>query len=191
MKAKIENIVSKVADKTRSSVNGAVDLTQNQVGKAGKLVAEGKKPVKRVADASHALNAISYRMAKDLIALQAVSVQSSIDEIAKSLRDAAKANTFGALLKQQRGMLPAAASRSVNELRKAFGIVRSAASEVGTVAKDLTSVKKSPKKAAKKAAKTVAKKASKTKAKAKVSAKKVAKKVATKANVAADTVKAA
>ncbi|MEM7610959.1 MAG: phasin family protein [Pseudomonadota bacterium] len=174
MKERIENVLSRVADTARDGVNTAVDATQDRVGQASKLVANGKKPVQKVQKASLAVNAIAFRTSKELIELQAKSVQNSIDAVAGRLRDASRADTIRELLAQQRDVVPSFANQYVGDIKNAFGVVRSAVSELTGVT-DI--FKDAP---VKKKAKAVAKKVSrkkpvrKTKAKAKAAASKVA-----------------
>ncbi|MEN7343798.1 MAG: phasin family protein [Pseudomonadota bacterium] len=173
MRKQIEKALSKVADTARTGVNTAVDATQDRVGQAGKVVAQGKKPVQKVSKAGLAVNAITFRMSKELIELQSKTTQDSIDNVAKRLRDASRAESLRELLNQQRSILPGTASFYVENAKSAFSIVRGAASELGSV---VTSFGKTP---ATKKAKTVAKKVARKKPvrKAKAKAKTVAKKV--------------
>lgn len=188
MKNQIENALSKVADTARNTVNTAVDATQNRVSKAGKVISQGKKPVAKMSKASLDTNAITFRMSKELIELQTKSVQDTLDAIAKRLREASRADTVRELLAQQRDVLPGAARFYMNDIKDAFGIVRGAASDFGSVVTGLngSSVKKTVKKKAKateKTAKKVARKVSrktpvrKAKNKTKAAANQVAKTV--------------
>ena len=174
MKNQIENALSKVADTARSTMNTAVDATQDRVNRVGKVVAEGKKPVAKVSKASLDVNAITFKMSKDLIELQTKSVQDTLDGIAKRLRDASRADTVRELLSQQRDVLPGAARAAITDVKDAFGIVRGAAADFGSVVTGLN---------AKPAAKKVQKKAKSAGKTASKKAKKVARKVSRKTPV--------
>ncbi|MEO0575794.1 MAG: phasin family protein [Pseudomonadota bacterium] len=191
MREQIENVLSKVADTARNGVNSAVDVTQDRVSQAGKVVANGKKPVQKVSRASLDANAVAFRMSKELIELQSKSVQTGIDAVAKRLRDASRADSVRELLAQQRDVLPGTARHYVSDAKAAFGIVRGAVSEFGSVVGGLrtTSVAKKAKTVAKKATKKVARKKPVKRAKAKTA--KVAKKVATTVNEAAQKAQSA
>jgi hypothetical protein len=180
MKDRIENLLNKAAEETRGRVETVVNTTQNQVEKASKLVADGKKPVRRATDMGLTLNDIYYRTARDLLKLQARSVEKNIDALASRLREAAHAGSVRDLLDIPRAAFPAAANRTVNDVRGAFGIVRSAANDVVGV---VTSLGEKPKKkAAAKRAPTRAKKAATKKraASKKAARKTVAQKASTK-----------
>ncbi|MFK8052772.1 MAG: hypothetical protein AB8F65_07335 [Woeseiaceae bacterium] len=172
MKKQIEKALTKVADTARSGVNTAVDATQDRVGQAGKVVAKGKKPVQRASKAGLAVNAITFRMSKELIELQSKSVQTGIDAIATRLRDASRAESVRELLAQQRSVVPNTAGFYVDNVKNAFSIVRGAVSELGSVAGSLTNtpVVEKAAKSAKKTAKKVARKKPVRRAKAKTKA---------------------
>lgn len=182
MKQQLENALTRVADTARSTVNTAVDATQERVGQAGKVVANGKKPVAKLSKAGIELNTITFRLSKDLIELQTKSVQDGIDAVADSLQVVARADSFGAMLAGQRDALPKVLSGYVTDIRDAFGLVRGAIVDAGGVVTSLNE-KSAPKKAASKAKKTARKVARKTpvrktKVKTKAAAKKAARKVA-------------
>lgn len=178
MKKQIENVLTKVADTARSGVNTAVDATQDRVGQASKVVAQGKKPVQRVSKAGLAVNAITFRMSKELIELQSKSVQNGLDAIAGRLRDASRADSIRELIAQQRSIVPNTAQFYMNDVKDAFSIVRGAVSEFGSVFSSIgdTSVTTKAKKTAKKVARK--KPVRRAKAKTKTAAKKVSSAVA-------------
>lgn len=168
MKKQIEKVLTKVADTARSGVNTAVDATQGRVGQAGKVVAKGKKPVQRVSKAGLAVNAITFRMSKELIELQSKSVQTGIDAVATRLREASRADSMRDLIGQQRSIVPSTANFYLESAKDAFSIVRGAASELGSV---VTSFGNTPViEKAKKTAKKVARKKPVRRAKAKTKA---------------------
>ena len=176
MKEQIENVVSRVADTARDSFNSVVDATQDRVGQASKVVAEGKKPVQKMSKATLEANAIAFRTSKELIELQSKSMQNGIDAIAKRLKETARVDSVRALLAQQRDVVPSVARFYLDDIKSAFGIVRGAAGELGGVITGLRD--SSPVKKAKKTARTAAKKApARAKAAAKSAANKVAKTV--------------
>ena len=178
MKEQIENALTRVADSARETVNTAVDATQDRVGKAGKVIADGKKPVAKLSKASINVNGIGFRLSKDLIELQTKSVQGSIDAIADGFEAAARAESVGSLLAYQRDTLPKVVRGYITDIREAFDLVRGAANDVTGVVVGLG--KDAPKKRAKPAAKKAARKApaKKAKTKAKTAAKTAARKVA-------------
>ena len=182
MKKQIEKALSKVADTARSGVNTAVDATLDRVGQAGKVVAKGKKPVQKVSKAGLAVNAITFRMSKELIELQSKTTQKGIDAIADRLRDASRAESLRELLAQQRSLVPGTAAFYVDNVKSAFGIVRGAAAEFGSVVTSFGGNNAAEKavKTAKKTAKKVARKkpVRRAKAKATSAAKKVSSAVA-------------
>lgn len=191
MKEQIENALSKVADTARNGVNSAVDLTQDRVSQAGKMVAETKKPVQKVSKASLEANTVAFRMTKSLIELQSKSVQTSIDAVAKRLRDAARADSVRELLAQQRDVVPGTARHYVGDAKAAFGIVRGAVAEFGSVVvglREQSPVKKA-KSTVRKASKKVARKTPVKTAKAKT--RKAATTVAKKVNEAAQKAQSA
>ncbi len=182
VKEQLENALTRVADSARNTVNTAVDATQEQVGKAGKMVADGKKPVAKLSKAGVDINGVTFRLSKDLIELQTKSVVTGIDAVADGLDAAARADSIGGLLAYQRDTLPKVLSGYVTDIRDAFDLVRGAATDVGGIVIGLRD-KPAPKKArAKKKTtrKTAARKApaKKAKTKTKAAAKKVAQKVA-------------
>ena len=179
MKDRIENLLNKAAEETRGRVETVVSTTQSQVEKASKIVADGKKPVRRATDMGLTLNDIYYRTARDLLKFQARTVEKNIDALAARLREAAKAGSVRELLEIPRAAVPAAANRTVDDVRGAFGIVRSAASDVAGVVTSIT--QKPKKKAAAKRAPTRKKAATKKRAASKKAARKtVARKAAAK-----------
>lgn len=178
MKKQIENAINKVGDTARSGINSAVDATQARVSKTAKVVADTKKSVQKVQKATLAVNAIGFRMLKELIELQSKSAQHSLDAVAGRLRDASRADTLRELLAQQRGTLPGTARFYMSDVKSAFGIVKTAGSELITVAKSFG--KPTPAAKAKKVVKKAAKKkpVRRTKAKTRTAAKKVSSAVA-------------
>lgn len=181
MKERIENLFNKAAQETRGRVETVVNSTQTQVEKASKLVADGKKPVRRATDMGLSLNDIYYRTARDLLKLQARSIETNIDALAARLREAARAGSFRELLDIPRAAVPAAANRTITDVQGAFSIVRSAAGDVAGV---VTSITEKPKKKAASKRSTASKSTSRKK-----SAKTTAKKRTTKKS--ASTKKAA
>ena len=182
MKEQIENALTRVADSARNTVNTAVDATQEQVGKAGKMVADGKKPVAKLSKAGIDINNVTFRLSKDLIELQTKSVVSGLDAVADGLDAAARADSIGGLLAYQRDSLPKVLNGYVTDIRDAFDLVRGAASDVGGIVVGLTK-EPAPKRAKKQVKKTARKVARKTpvrkaKTKTKAAANKAAQKVA-------------
>lgn len=178
MREQIENVVSRVADTARSGISNAVDMTQDRVGQAGKVVADTKKPVQKVSKASLDVNAVAFRTSKELIELQSKSVQKGLDAVAKRLRDASRVSNLRELIAMQRDVVPSVAKSYVGDVKNAFGIVRGAAGELGSIVVSLRPGAKPVKKTVKKAAKATAKTAKKAPRRAKATAKTAAKKVA-------------
>lgn len=178
MKEQIENALTRVADSARTTMNTAVDATQERVGQAGKAIATGKKPVAKLSKASIDVNGIGFRLSKDLIELQTKSVQGSLDALAGGFDAAARAESVGSLLAYQRDTLPKVVRGYITDIREAFDLVRSAATDVTGVVSGLgkPAAPKRTKTAAKKTARKAPAKKAKTKAKtaAKTAAKKVA-----------------
>lgn len=182
MKEQIENALTRVADSARETVNTAVDATQDRVGKAGKAIADGKKPVAKLSKASINVNGIGFRLSKDLIELQTKTVQGSIDAIADGFEAAARAESVGSLLAYQRDTLPKVVRGYITDISDAFDLVRGAATDVTDVVVGLGKqpAPKRAKAAAKKTARKVARKTPvrKAKTKTKAAASKAAQKVA-------------
>lgn len=182
VKEQIENALTRVADSARNTVNSAVDATQDRVGKAGKLVADGKKPVTKLSKAGVDINGVTFRLSKDLIELQTKSVVSGLDAVADGLDAAARADSIGSLLAYQRDTLPKVLGGYATDIRDAFDLVRGAASDVGGIVVGLAKAP-APKRAKKQVKKTARKVSRKTPVrKAKTKTKAAAKKAAQKVN---------
>lgn len=182
VKEQIENALTRVTDSARTTMNTAVDATQERVGQAGKAIATGKKPVAKISKASIDVNGIGFRLSKELIELQTKSVQGSLDALAGGFDAAARADSMGSLLAYPRDTLPKVVRGYITDIREAFDLVRGAATDVTDVVVGLgkKSAPKRAKTAAKKTARKVARKTpvKKAKTKAKAAAKTAAQKVA-------------
>lgn len=165
------NSVDNARDALAKQIDKIVDGARLRAATAAGQVADGKKPVKTLADAGVAISKVSHRATGKIIKQQARIVSNSIDAVAGRLQAAAGAESLRDLVSTQVRLVPENTARLINDTRDAFGIVVDAGAEVrGIVVKTFGTLRgKAPAgKAVKPARKTAAKKpAAKKKAAAK------------------------
>lgn len=117
-----------VADRTLDRIRAATLDTAD-------FVAKTKGPVRKIADTGLKLNRISHKGVEKLVKSQVHFVEATIDDGAKRLALAARADNIRDLVGDQIATWPASRDRAVTNARKTFGVVRGAGDEIGDVLK--------------------------------------------------------
>lgn len=135
MIAKIE----KLARDLRADYGQMADKALNKIRAAtldtADLIAKTKDPVRKIADTSLKLNRISHKGVEKLVRTQARFVESTIDDGAKRLELAARADSIRALFGDQIATLPQSRERALANARKTIDVVKGTGDEFGGVLK--------------------------------------------------------
>ncbi len=135
MNPRIENSMSRIAEKARARFQSVIKNARSQTEKAADRVVDGKKPVKTLSKLSLKLTAVSYRTTDKVLKQQTKMIEHQIDAFAGRLSAAAEASNIRNLVTTQIRMIPENASLFVNDTRDALGIVAGAGAEVGKLLK--------------------------------------------------------
>jgi len=135
MIAKIE----KLARDLRAEYGIVTDRTLDKIRAAtldtADFVAKTKGPVRKIADTGLQLNRISHKGVEKLVKSQVHFVEATIDDGAKRLALAARADNIRDLVGDQIATWPASRDRAVTNARKTLGVVKGAGDEIGDVLK--------------------------------------------------------
>lgn len=117
-------VADKALDKIRATTLDTADL-----------VAKTKQPVRKIADTGIKLNRISHRGFEKLVKAQARFFEATIDDGAKRLEMAARADSLRTLFGDQIATIPASRERTFANARKSIDVVRDTGDEIGDVLK--------------------------------------------------------
>ena len=88
------------------------------------LIKSGKSPIRKFADTGLKLNRITSRSVDKLVRNQVNLVEGTLDDGARRLKMAARANTVRSLVGDQIATLPASRDRTIGSARKTIDIIR-------------------------------------------------------------------
>lgn len=133
----------------------AVQRLRDVTLETAELVSKGKGPIRRLADTSIKLNRISHEGVERLVKRQAAFVEGTLDDGARRLEMAARADSIKVLLGDQIARLPESRDFAVSNARETIEIVRGTGTEISHIVrgalKDL-SEQPEPKRVTRKAA---------------------------------------
>jgi hypothetical protein len=113
----------------------ALDKIRTTTLDTADLVAKTKQPVRKIADTGIKLNRISHKGFEKLVKAQARFFEATIDDGAKRLEMAARADGFRALFGDQIATFPASRERTLANARKSIDVVRDTGDEISDVLK--------------------------------------------------------
>ncbi len=99
------------------------------------FIAKTKAPVRKFADTSIKLNRISHRGVEKLMKSQVRLVEATIDDGARRLEMAARADSLRSLFGDQIATIPQSRERTLSNARKSIEVVRDTGDEIGDVLK--------------------------------------------------------
>lgn len=135
MITKIEKLARDLRTDYGLRADKALDRIRAATLDTADLIARTKDPVRKIADTGVRLNRISHKGVEKLMKSQARFVEATIDDGAKRLEMAARADSLRALLGDQIATLPQSRDRALTNARKSFGVVRDTGDEIGDVLK--------------------------------------------------------
>ena len=113
----------------------ALDKIRTTTLDTADLVAKTKQPVRKIADTGIKLNRISHKGFEKLVKAQARFFEATIDDGAKRLEMAARADGFRALFGDQIATFPDSRARTLANARKSIDVVRDTGDEISDVLK--------------------------------------------------------
>ena len=133
----------------------AVQRLRDVTLETAELVSKGKSPIRKLADTGIKLNRLSHESIEKLVQRQAAFVEGTLDDGARRLEMAARADSIKVLFGDQIARLPESRDFAVTNARETLEIVRGTGTEISDIVrgaiKDL-SAKPAPKRATRKAA---------------------------------------
>ena len=136
MNPRIENSISRIAEKARGRYQAILQDARSRTEKAAGSVVNGKKPVKTLSRLGLKLTATSHRMADKVLKQQTKMIEHQIDAVAGRLTAAAEASSVRELIQTQFRLIPENAALLVSDTRAALGVVVSAGAEVRDLVKE-------------------------------------------------------
>lgn len=131
--------IEKLARDLRADYGLAADRALTKVRAAAldtaDLIAKSKAPVRKIADTGIKLNRISHKGLEKLMKSQARLVEATIDDGARRLEMAARADSLRALFGDQIATFPQSRERTLSNARKSIEVVRDTGDEIGDVLK--------------------------------------------------------
>lgn len=135
MMDKIEKLARDLRADYGIVTNKALDKIRAATLDTADLVAKTKDPVRKIADTGLKINRISYRGMEKLMKSQVRFFEATIDDGAKRLEMAARADSLRALFGDQIATLPESRERAMTNARKSIDVVRDTGDEIGGVLK--------------------------------------------------------
>jgi hypothetical protein len=135
MIAKIEKLARDLRAEYGVAADRALDRIRAATMDTAELIAKTKAPVRKLADTSLKINRISHKGVEKLVKSQVNFVEATIDDGAKRLELAARADSFRALVGDQIAAIPATRDRTLTNARKTIEVVRGTGDELGGVLK--------------------------------------------------------
>ena len=136
MIAKIEKLARDLRADYGQMTDKALEKIRAATLDTADLVAKAKNPVRKIADTGLRLNRISHKGVEKLVKSQARFVETTIDDGARRLELAARADSLRALFNDQIASLPQSRERALTNARKTLDVVKGTGDEMGGVLKE-------------------------------------------------------